>query len=390
MNVCFFHTNGIMPESGGISRITSNLTSLFRRKGLQVHLVGFRKLDVKYQYDDCQVFLPNQDNLECDINIQFLVDFLHKNNIRVIINQAALSEMAVDFLAAVKEKIDIKIISCIHNSILTPIDNFAYQKEYYLKRKNLSFIFWVLKLSPIRKFIKTCYKQKHRCKFKRIFDNSDKVINLVPELAKEFEELANVKLENKNAIIPNCLDTYKNKNEKRNIILWVGTVDMAVKRIDYMIEIWGKILKVIPDWDLKILGDGPGLDEAKELSNKYGLERISFVGRVNPQKFYENASILVVTSSHESFSLVTVEAMSNGVVPIVNNSFPAAKDITNNGEAGILVEAFNKKNMTNAIIDLCRNDTRRKELSKSAILFSHNFDFENIYRRWEKLLLELK
>ena len=382
--------NGIMPESGGISRITSNLTTLFRRKGLQISLVGFKNLDKNYKYDNCQVFLPNQDYLLCNENINFLAEHLSKNDIRIIINQAALSELAIDFLTAVKGKIDVKIISCIHNSILTPINNIAYQKEYYLRGKNLSFIFWLLRLSPIRKFIKTCYKQKYRHKFKKIFYNSDKVINLVPELAKEFENLANVKLGDKNVIIPNCLDTYKNQDEKRNIILWVGTVDTSVKRIDYMIEIWGKIYNEIPDWELKILGDGPGLNEAKELSNKYRLERISFVGRVNPQKFYEDASILVVTSSHESFSLVTVEAMSNGVVPIVNNSFPAAKSITNNGEAGVLVEAFNKKSMSNAIIDLCRNVIRRKELSKSAIVFSHKFDFDNVYRRWETLLLETK
>lgn len=390
MNILFFHTNGIIPESGGISRITYNLARVFRDHGINVFFIGYRNLNTDYIYDKQQFFLPNQESLITSENIHFFVDLIAQHNIKIIINQAALSDLAVKFIASIREQQRCRIISCMHNSILTPIDNIAYQKEHILKKYKLSTAFRLLNYSLVKKNIRNIYILKYRKKYKRIFNNSDIIVNLIPELANEFEEMANVTLNEKSWIIPNCLDICKHPNfEKQKIILWVGTIDMSVKRVDYMIDIWKTIHAQIPDWELQILGDGPALMEAKIYANKLCLPRISFMGRVNPQQYYDKASLLVVTSSHESFSLVSVEAMSNGVVPIINNSFPAAKIITDNGSCGILANPFDLHNISNEIVRLCHNDTQRIKLSKKAYDFSHTFNSNNVYNHWLKLFTHI-
>ena len=91
-----------------------------------------------------------------------------------------------------------------------------------------------------------------------------------------------------------------------------------------MLRIWKQVESKHPDWNLLMLGDGPSWKEMKELSKSLGLQRVSFSGRVQPEVYYKKSSILCVTSVHESFSLVTLEAQRAGCVPILNNAFSPA------------------------------------------------------------------
>lgn len=393
MNICFFHNNGIIKESGGIGRITSNLVDLFRQHGIKVFLIGAHDLCHGHKYDKNQVFLPDEEHLLSNQNIDYLKNFLQSNEITVLINQAALSERITDFLLCLKMEYDVKIISCIHNSLLTPIINYAYQKEYILKKNGFHFVFSFLKTTVAKSMLKFIYIRKNRKAYRKLVALSDKIVSLFPQLNSELEDILGYCLKSKAVIIPNGInmpvnDNYVNK-EKQNIIVWVGRADFSVKRLDYMLEIWKSIQNKLLDWKLIIAGDGPDFLEAKNLSSHLNLDRIEFLGRINPESIYNIASLLIVTSSHESFSLVTVEGMSRGVVPIVNNTFPAATIVTDGGKAGVLAPAFDLSKTSKLILQLCENKKKREIIQEYGVSFSYKYDLENIFLSWKSLLDEI-
>ena len=141
-----------------------------------------------------------------------------------------------------------------------------------------------------------------------------------------------------------------------------------------------------PDWQLKILGDGPHLEVAKRIAHDLHLSNYSFEGRVNPDSYYASAEILCVTSSHESFSLVLLEALQHGVIPIANNSFYTASEILDGGKYGILTAPFNISNFTSKLDLLITNNSLREEFREKATIALTRYSPEIIFAIWESIM----
>ena len=110
------------------------------------------------------------------------------------------------------------------------------------------------------------------------------------------------------------------------------------------------------------------------------------IGRVSPSSFYKKASIVCVTSVHESFSLVTTEAHSYGLPVIAFNSFTAAPLVIENGKDGILVPPFDIEAYAEKLSDLMDNDKQRLSMSKEALKSIEKFSPETICSKWESIL----
>ena len=115
------------------------------------------------------------------------------------------------------------------------------------------------------------------------------------------------------------------------------------------------------------------------------IQNIIFEGRVVPDTYYDRAKIICVTSVHESFSLVTIEAKHHGVVPIVQDSFPMAKEIVNDGVDGLLVLPFNRKDFVDKLDYLMSNEKLVKDYSRQAIENSQQYQVQRISSLWEGL-----
>lgn len=388
MNILFYHKRIIDPTSGGISRITQTLSEVFESKG---HIVYFLAEFVKpgCKYSDKQLILPDND-FQSSNNIRFFFEALNLYKIDVVINQYALSSKATTFFNLCKQQKDFKLISCFHNSILTPIYNYDLQKEYFLRKKHLSLIFYVLRAPIIKQLLKRIYIQKHRSHYKKAVHISDAVVNLCSGLQQELEEMIGEKASSRYFIIPNCLNISTTKSkEKQNIILWVGTFSSNVKRPDVMLDVWAHIVDKHLDWSLVFLGDGPALKETIRQAEQRKIKNVSFEGRVSPDDYYKKAKIMCVTSTHESFSLVTVEAKSYGVVPILMNTFPAASLIVNNGIDGILIDSYDMEKFAKALEYMMSNDVVIENLSESGLQSIKEFSSEKVYNQWYRLFMNI-
>lgn len=386
MNIVFFHSNGIVPTLGGISRTTYNLCILLRSKGHSVWMVGGADLEEGCEYDEQQCFLPNSkvNSLE---NTKYLCDFVRNNQINIIINQTPFSLEISHLLTTCRDKTKVKLVSCYHNSILTPIYNFAYAREYRLCSHKLNIVYSLLQLGIINRLLVKYYIFRHRKATKYVKENSDAVVLLCNGQVHEFQQMSG-SIDSSNVyVIPNYMpDRKAGEMKKQNIVLWVGTFDYDIKRPDYMLRIWKKISRKHSDWHLMMLGDGVSLSEMKKMANRMSLKNVTFTGRVNPEQYYQKAKIQCVTSVHEAFPMVTIEAMAHKIPVVAFDSFTSAPDIITDESNGLLVKHFDLDMFSQSLSRLMDNSDICDVMGQKAIESVNRFSPDSIYKTWMQLL----
>lgn len=389
MNLLFIHANGIVPTAGGISRTTANLAQLMRKNGHNVWFIGAKDIHSNTEYDSNQSFLPSTtiDSIE---NETYLRLFLKTYNIKIIINQNPFGIELVCLLHKCTNDTGVKVVACYHNSILTPIIRYAYCHEFKLREKHLGWLFNLLRWKPVANLLVFGYIVKWRKSFCRTVSLSDAVILLCDGQVNELLRMCGYKSCEKVYVIPNCLpDQTVMMREKQKCVVWTGTFDYIVKRPDLMLSIWEKVTPQHPEWSLYMLGDGPSLQSMKSLVQSKEIKNVIFTGRVNPTKYYEASEIQCMTSVHEAFPMVSIEAMGHDAAVIAFNSFTSAPYIIDDKRTGLLVKPFSLKEYVAALNHLMSDDTLRKEMGITARQSVKRFSEDAIYAKWIELFEQL-
>lgn len=124
---------------------------------------------------------------------------------------------------------------------------------------------------------------------------------------------------------------------------------------------------------LMILGQGEKLGELLHLVDNLGLrDLVTFPGFVrNPYAYMAKASVFVLSSEHEGFGNVLVEAMACGT-PVISTDCPSGPhEILAGGHYGPLVTVGDVFALAEGIISLLDNPTTPEKLIKRAKFFSH-------------------
>ena len=101
--------------------------------------------------------------------------------------------------------------------------------------------------------------------------------------------------------------------EKKKVVLAVGRLHEQ-KGFDLLLQAWEYIEKSYPEWTLRIVGEGPKRIELEKQIKELGLERAELAGSMsNVANEYAEASLFVLSSRYEGFSLVLSEAMWSGL-----------------------------------------------------------------------------
>lgn len=385
MRVLFLHEYGINPTAGGISRMTSVLADGLICEGLEVFYISMNKIE-GYNYGNKQFFFPNSKEPQSIENYKYFAQFIINKKINILINQATGNSLYTDISFSIKH-MNVKIFSVLHNSLLTPLVNFHALHENRIRSAGFSFAMPVFKSKLFISVLKTLYRFKHQNHYKKLQKNSDEVILVSNNNIAEFLYMINSFKSINVSAISNAIsiDKYNyNPKDKINEVLWVGTPDFSIKRLDLALQIWSLVENKNSNWNLTVLGDSPSLQNAKDLAHKLNLSSVKFLGRQNPENYYKRASMLMMTSTTESFGLVLIEAMHFGAIPIAFDSFPAAKDIIG-CDNGLLIDAFNIKNYSNKILELINNYEMRQSLIISNINKSKKYDIHFIVKKWIKL-----
>ena len=177
------------------------------------------------------------------------------------------------------------------------------------------------------------------------------------------------------------LDENKIKEKKKELgikdneitILYVGRI-ASEKSIDFLINNHVEILKENKNSKLVIVGDGPDLENYKELAKKNKIEdKVIFTGKVpwvDVPLYYNLADIFVTASHTETQGLTVVEAMAASI-PVVALDDESFRNTVVDGLTGYLFK--NKKEYVNRIIELLNNKNLREKMGSQGRINSETY-----------------
>ncbi len=173
-------------------------------------------------------------------------------------------------------------------------------------------------------------------------------------------------------VIPNTLNTSKFKPWPKNIarklfklpldkkiILFgaIGGTQQYIKGWDLLSKSLEFVYQEVPDAVAVVFG------ESKNNSWESMNIPLFFPGKLHDSEslsmLYSAADIMVVPSRMESFGQTASEASSCGT-PVIAFNHSGLKDIISNNVTGYLVQPFDYKKLSNAIINLLNNNEKRK------------------------------
>jgi len=364
------------PAGSGVDTVTRILGNELVELGHDVHVCCFL-------YSKKSVFVnpkikiyefPEQwDLADSANNSLFLNKIITKNSIDIIINQEADVASICVLCNKAREDTKAKLASCLHFSLFKELD----AKGRILARL-------LPKIIVKAKRMRTQLKRRNF-----VYDNSDAFVMLSNSVVEEYKKyMPNKDLSKLQSIYNpvNCESLNIDFSKKSKTLLVVSRIAEEQKRISMIIEIW-KQISFYKDWNLIIVGDGPDLAKCKELAKN--LHRIDFKGWQEPQSYYLNSPIFLMTSSYEGFSATLIEAQNYGCVPVVMDSFSSLRDIIESGENGFIVPNNDKKAFIEKIGLLIDNSELREKMGKKAMDSSKEFDVGKIAQKWETLFAEL-
>jgi len=177
---------------------------------------------------------------------------------------------------------------------------------------------------------------------------------------------------------------YEKENTKKNkkIMLHISFLRDEAKNVSGIIKAIKNISLLRNDFELHIIGDGidrrklEKMAEDMDILNKY----VFFHGLLSNEKVKEfliNADFLVMNSNYETFSVVSIEAISCGI-PVIITKCGGPEDFINE-EVGILIEPNNQKQLEEAIIYMLDNykNYKRENLMK----YGENFNSFNVGKK---------
>lgn len=380
MNVLFFTSGYVSPNKGGVDRVTFLLHNEFIKKGINSYIISLSNCA-----DDTEMvsnhFVFPQNNRE-----DFLCDFVKTHNINIIINQSH-HIFILDICKNIKNHIDFKLISVYHTAPGATVSNifddlgFILFSEFSVG-KIRDIISWFVRY-PYRYYTR---KQYLKCKLSNYYNCSDAFVLLSSRFIGDVQKLIGSFDTPRIFSIPNPINVVNSSVcIKKKQILFVGRMIFSAKRPDRMIRIWEKIYHQFPDWELYMLGDGPDKNKFEDYCRRNNIKNIIFTGNINPDPYYETASILCMTSSYEGFGMVLVEALKYKCIPIAYNSFAALSDIIVDGVNGYAIPPFKEKLFIEKLHYLMSNENERNRLANNNTVTLHKFDINRVTQQWLSL-----
>ncbi len=174
---------------------------------------------------------------------------------------------------------------------------------------------------------------------------------------------------------------------KKKIILSTGRL-LRRKGFQYLIK---AVSHKDFGYEVHICGDGPMMDELKELA-KASKTKIVFHGWINNQseqytELLETASIYSLVSAKENASKSLLEAMSAGCAVITSNIAGCPESV---GDAGITIPPEDETRLREVLTDLCENEDKIAELGKrSRDRILNVYDWDKLIKQYENVLMEL-
>jgi len=169
------------------------------------------------------------------------------------------------------------------------------------------------------------------------------------------------------------------KKYKQPTVLYLGRIK-KYKSIDDLIIAFDKVLKTVPEAQLKIVGAGDYLPKLKTLAGKLKIrDKVDFPGFVSLEEKVEilrRSHVAVYPSLKEGWGLTNIEANACGTAVVAANS-PGLRDSVRPNETGFLYEYGRTEDLAEKLINILTDEETRNRLEKGGMEWSKKFNWDD-------------
>lgn len=395
--IAFYHW--IFP-GGGAETVTCNLGSFFAGQNIRMivytpQLVPEKLTDTMSKRFEIRV-LPDKDNRCSPANIEFLCNSIRQEQVDCVIIQSAKNFP----FGEVRRRCTARLIFCLHNTPFWEVFDFKHKTwhdvHYFSFIKRIEF---VLLRRPI-------YRLTHKAEnryikiYTKLLGEVDRFITLCPDYLREFRRAIeeantteNVFPEAHYGSILNPLLPPREPIEtpKEKMVLYAGRFQRIHKRVDRLLRIWKEVERENPEWKLVLAGDGRESGDLKRLAKRLKLQRVEFAGyQQDLAPYYRRASFVCLTSNFEGMPMCLTEGQQYGAIPVSFDSYSGIREITCNGEAGIMVPAYDTRKYAAVLSAALKDEALQERMRRKSYEAARRYTPETIGRQWLRLFEQME
>lgn len=388
MNILFHIDVECVPENGGIERVTSLLTKELRKRGHKVYSSYRIHVDREATRPDFDGVFPISAG-----DSERLAEIIREHDLDHIVVQKTFRDLPWIRKGIEKSGKNTKIIYCFHSRPSRTRGLHGFKSLVFNDPSKMNLLKIPLKamLYPIRRA-----QYEHQQYFWPT-KMADKILVLSEQYIEPWLTMSKGAGRGIIEAMPNPLsfDPHTSAHDiktKHKKVLIVARMEEEQKNFKEALNIWSMIEKNqnLKDWTLEIVGSGPDRDKVEKEAKRFDLKRATFHGYQNPENFYKEASIFMMTSRFEGWPMTINEATQYGCVPVVYTSFSAIHDVVEDGLNGFLVKPYETAEYVKALTNLMKDQRMRERMAQEGVKSSWRFNLGPIIDRWEDLFSDIK
>ncbi len=364
-------TDTYPPYINGVSTSIKMLENALRKKGHKVFIVTVNPEEMSYQFEDNGriIRIPGIPTGIYDYRLTTFYPIRAVNKIKEwnldIIHTH--TEFGIGtFARVIGKQFDIPVVHTYHTMYE---DYVHYITKGYFDHTSKKIVEYLTKFycdKTIEELIVPTKKTYDLFKEKYKYDRNVHIIPTGIEIERFYKEKLN------NDKINKLREELKIK-EDDIVVIFVGRI-ASEKSVDFLINNHSEILKRNSNTKLLIVGDGPDLENYKNLAKKNKIEdSVIFVGKVPWDKiplYYGLAHIFVTASHTETQGLTVIEAMA-ATLPVVALNDESFRNVVIDDLNGYLFN--NKKEYLNKMFKLLNDKELREKMGLQARINSETY-----------------
>lgn len=174
-------------------------------------------------------------------------------------------------------------------------------------------------------------------------------------------------------------------------VLFVGRL-APEKNLPLWLEVIRRVGEQVPAARFDIVGEGAQRSELEATAMRIGMsDKVTFHGgkeRAELPALFARASVFLLTSNHEGFGRVLIEAMAAGV-PVVATRTRGAREVLEDAGVGLLADVGDAEGLSRAVLGLLGDPAQRARLAAAAAdHVVQRYRPEELAAAWVDMLIE--
>jgi glycosyltransferase involved in cell wall biosynthesis len=169
----------------------------------------------------------------------------------------------------------------------------------------------------------------------------------------------------------------------RPMIMAAGRL-VPERQLPKLVAAFAEIADQIPEWRLRIVGEGPQRVDVVRQTRKANLwDRVELVRSVpDLAAEWAKASVGAVSSRAEAFPLGALEAMAAGVPVVAFDAASGPRELVEHDVTGLLVGAESVSGLAAALLRITTDTELRQRLGEGALRASSRYAARSLAERW--------